>query len=77
MTLTKEEIEKISMIVGRPKGRERPAYLVDWQIVDGMREAGFSWKQISQYIGMPASTLTTRQRRRKTHEKTRRKEVIA
>jgi len=58
--LTGPEIAEIAAKVGRPRSMDSGKIALDAVRVAQMRKAGFSWRQIAEYLDVSVSTVRRR-----------------
>lgn len=58
--LTDPEIAEIAAKVGRPRSTDNGKIALDVDRIRAMRKAGFSWRQIADYLDVGVSTVRRR-----------------
>ena len=59
-TLTPPEVAEIAAKVGRPRATDNGKIALDVERIRAMRKAGFSWRQIADYLDVGVSTVRRR-----------------
>ena len=58
--LTDPEVAEIAAKVGRPRSTDKGKIVLDVERIKAMRKAGFSWRQIADYLDVGVSTVRRR-----------------
>ena len=58
--LTDPEVAEIAAKVGRPRSTDNGKIALDVERIKAMRKAGFSWRQIADYLDVGVSTVRRR-----------------
>jgi DNA invertase Pin-like site-specific DNA recombinase len=58
--LTPPEVTEIASKVGRPRSSDNGRIALDVERIRAMRKAGFSWRQIADYLDVGVSTVRRR-----------------
>ena len=58
--LTGPEVAEIATKVGRPRSTNNGKIALDVERIKAMRKAGFSWRQIADYLDVGVSTVRRR-----------------
>jgi len=58
--LTSPEVAEIAAKVGRPRSTDNGKIALDVERIGAMRKAGFSWRQIAEYLDVGVSTVRRR-----------------
>jgi len=58
--LTSPEVAEIVAKVGRPRSTNNGKIALDVERISAMRKAGFSWRQIANYLDVGVSTVRRR-----------------
>ena len=58
--LTGPEVAEIAAKVGRPRSTDNGKIVLDVERIRAMQKAGFSWRQIAEYLDVGVSTVRRR-----------------